>query len=157
MLSGLMSRWMMPSAWAAPSASATSRAISSVSSMGAAARAPAGPQRFAGDVGHHVEEQAVGRAAVEQRQDVRVLQPGGGLDLGQEPLRAQRRRQLGVEHLDGHLAVVPEIVRQVDRGHAAGAELALDAVAVGERGGEALHGPDHCRIRFSSSVNQFST
>ena len=41
--------------------------------------------------------------------------------------------QLGPEHLDRHLAAVPEVVGQVDRGHPAAAELAEDGVAVGER------------------------
>ena len=35
-----------------------------------------------------------------------------------------------------YLAVVLEVLRQVDRGHAALAELALDGVAIRERGGE---------------------
>jgi alkylated DNA nucleotide flippase Atl1 len=34
--------------------------------------------------------------------------------------------------LDGHLAVVPLVVREVDGRHSAGANLALDAVAAGE-------------------------
>src|SRR4029079_3468125 len=37
-------------------------------------------------------------------------------------------RELGVEDLYGDVAVMLEIVRQVDRRHPAGAELALDAI-----------------------------
>ena len=40
--------------------------------------------------------------------------------------RARASRQLGVQHLEGHRAVVPEVPGEVDRGHAAAAELALD-------------------------------
>ncbi len=36
------------------------------------------------------------------------------------------------------LAVVPEIVGEINRGHAAGAKLALDSVPVGECRGQAL-------------------
>ncbi len=43
-----------------------------------------------------------------------MLQAGGRLDFPQEPLRAEHMRQLGPEDLDRHLAVVPEVVRQID-------------------------------------------
>ncbi len=36
------------------------------------------PQRLAGHERHHVVQQAVGVAAVEQRENVRMLQPRGG-------------------------------------------------------------------------------
>ena len=66
-----------------------------------------------------------------------MLQVGRGLDLGQEPLGADHGGELGAEHLERDLAVVAEVLGQVDGGHAAGAELALEAVAVGEGGLEA--------------------
>ena len=44
--------------------------------------------------------------------------------------------EFGPQDLDGDLAVVLEVVGEIDRGHAAGAELALDAVAVGQGGRE---------------------
>jgi hypothetical protein len=66
-----------------------------------------------------------------------VLEPGGDSDLAQERVGALARGQLGPEDLDRDRAIVAEVVRAVDHGHAAAAELALDAVAVGERGGEA--------------------
>ncbi len=63
-----------------------------------------------------------------------MLQRGSGLDLDHEALGAEHGGQLRLEDLDRDLAVVLEILRQVDRGHAAGAEFALDAVAIGQRG-----------------------
>ena len=57
---------------------------------------------------------------------MRVLQVGGELDLGQEPLGADDRGELGPQHLERHLAVVPEVVGEVDRRHAARADLALE-------------------------------
>ena len=61
-----------------------------------------------------------------------MLQPGGELDLALEALGAERGGQLGVEHLERDRPVVAEVVGEVDRGHAAAPELALDAVAVGQ-------------------------
>ena len=55
----------------------------------------------------------------------------------QEPLAAERRAEVGVQDLDGDVAVVLEVVREIDGRHAAGAELALDAVAIGERRSQA--------------------
>ena len=60
----------------------------------------------------------------------------GDPDLAGEPVGAEQRAELGPEHLDRHLAVVLEVVGQVDRGHAAAAELALEGVAAREGGGE---------------------
>ena len=72
-----------------------------------------------------------------------MLQPGGQPDLALEPLGAERGGQLGVEHLERDRAVVAEVLRQVDGGHAAAPELALEPVAVGEggleRGAEISH------------------
>ena len=66
-----------------------------------------------------------------------MLEIGRGLDLGEEPLGADDRGELGPEHLDGDPAVVLEVLRQVHGGHAARAELPLDPVAVGEGFGQA--------------------
>jgi hypothetical protein len=65
---------------------------------------------------------------------VRVLQIRGDLDFLQEALRAERFRELWFEHFEGNLPVVPQILREVDRGHATFAELPLDVVAAGECG-----------------------
>ena len=45
----------------------------------------------------------------------------------EEPLGAERGGQLRAQHLEGDRPVVPEVVGEVDRGHAAAAQLALDA------------------------------
>ena len=95
-------------------------------------------QRFAGHEWHHVVQQAVGLTTVEQRQNVRMLQARGGADLGQEPFAAERGAQIGVQHLDRDVAVVLEIVREIDGGHATGAEFAENVITVGEGGGEPL-------------------
>ena len=79
-----------------------------------------------------------------------MLQVGGGPDLADKPLRADHGGQLGAQHLDRHLAIVAEVVRQVDGGHPARTELALDAVAVGEGGGKAGDGVAHRRTPGTS-------
>jgi len=57
------------------------------------------------------------------------MQPGGDVDLAEKPLGPQRGGQLGPEHFHCHLAMVLHILGEIDRGHAARAEFALEAVA----------------------------
>ena len=96
-------------------------------------------ERLAVDERHDIVEEAVGAPfpAVEERQDVGVLQRRGGLDLHHEALGADDGGELGLQDLERHLAVVLEVLGQVHRGHAPLAELPLDAVAVGQGGNEA--------------------
>ena len=62
---------------------------------------------------------------------------GRDLDLAQEPLGAEGDGELGSQHLERHGAAELAVVGEVDRGHPALAQLALDRVAIGERGGQA--------------------
>ena len=100
-------------------------------------------ERFSVHVGHHVIEEAVGLARVVERQDVRVLQAGGHLDLAEEPVRAERGGEVGTEDLHRHLAVVLEVLGEVHRRHAALTQLALEAIAVGEGGHQAIEQLGH--------------
>ena len=61
----------------------------------------------------------------------------------EEPLGADDGGQFRPQHLDRHAAVVLDVLGQVDGGHAALAELALEAVAVGEGFGQAGEGTRH--------------
>jgi hypothetical protein len=45
-------------------------------------------ERLAAHIGHHVVQQAVGRARIEQWQDVRMLPARRGADLAEKPLGA---------------------------------------------------------------------
>jgi len=65
---------------------------------------------------------------------VGVLEVGREGDLGQEPLGADHRRQLGPEHLEGHRPVVADVLGQVDGRHPARADLTVEAVAGRESG-----------------------
>ena len=80
-----------------------------------------------------VYQSSPGAAGVEHGQDVRVLEPGGEVDLALEPFGRGPGGELGQEDLEGDRTVVPEVAREVDHAHAATAELALDRVALGQR------------------------
>ncbi len=83
-------------------------------------------------VGHHVVEEAVGVAGVEQAEDVRMLQPRRDGDLPREALGAERSGQLGAQHLHRDVAVVLEVAGEIDRRHPALPQLPLDRVTVGD-------------------------
>ena len=63
-----------------------------------------------------------------------MLEIRGELDLGQESLGADHGRELGPKHLERDLAVVPEVLGHVDRGHSASADFPVKTVSVGQRG-----------------------
>jgi len=80
-------------------------------------------QRFPFDVRHDVVHRTADLTRVVQRENVGVLQVGGGFDLLQEARATDDRGQLRPQHLERHLAIVLDVVGQVHRGHAALAEL----------------------------------
>ena len=82
---------------------------------------------------HHVVEEAVGLARIDQGQDVGVLELRREANFTQEPISAQDGSELGTQHLERDRAVVLPVAGEIDRRHPAVAELALDRVAVGER------------------------
>ena len=65
-----------------------------------------------------------------------MIEPRRDLDLGEESLRSEHGAELGAQHLEGDLAIELLVACEIDDGHAAGADLALDDVAVTERGGD---------------------
>ena len=75
-----------------------------------------------------------------------MLQAGGDLDLAGEPLGTERGRQLRPKNLHRHPAVVLQVLGEVHRGHAALAQLPLDAVAVGQGALQAGHRLGHRRL-----------
>ena len=137
--SGLMSRWTTPARCATASASAISLRSRTASGTGKLARPrQAVPERLALDVGHDIVEEAVGVAGVEEAEDVRVLQPGRDLDFPGKPVGAEGGGQLGAQHLDRHLAVMLQVLGEVDGGHAALTEFPDDAIASGQRGSQSV-------------------
>ena len=49
-------------------------------------------------------------------------------NLVEEPVRADDVRQLALQYLDGDMALVPDIAREIHSRHSTDAELSLDAV-----------------------------
>jgi hypothetical protein len=88
-------------------------------------------------VRHDVVQNPVGVAGVVDREDVRVVERRGDGDLAQEPLGPEDRGQFGPQHLHRDLAAVLQVIGEIDRGHAAAAQLALDGVAGAQSGGQA--------------------
>jgi hypothetical protein len=88
-------------------------------------------QRLAIDERHDVKQEAARFARVVQWQDVRVLQVGRRANLGEKALGAECGGQVRVQHLDRDIARVLEIVREIDGGHATGAEFTLKEIAIG--------------------------
>src|SRR4029077_13618829 len=71
-------------------------------------------------------------------EDVGVVELGGDLDFAQEPGGADGGGDFGPQDLDGYRAAVLLIQGEVDDGHAAPAQLPLDAVPSGEASTETL-------------------
>ena len=90
-------------------------------------------ERLSLDERHDVVEQSIRLAAVEERQQVRVLQAGGDTDLGQKPVDAQHGTQVGMQHLERDPALVPDVAGNIQGRHAASPCLSLDQVAIVKR------------------------
>ena len=71
------------------------------------------PKALPLDERHHIEKEGIRRPRIEQRQDMRVLQVGGGLDLRQEAVGPDHRGELGAQHLDRNFAIVFQVLRQI--------------------------------------------
>ncbi len=76
-----------------------------------------------------------------------VLEVGGDLDLVQETLATQNCSQFGPQHLNRDVAIVLDIVSEIDGRHAAEPECVLDRVASREGVAEAMELVIHTRIR----------
>ena len=78
------------------------------------------PQVGALDVAHRDEEAPVCLAGFVDRDDVRVVERGGELGLGQEPSpEVAVLSQFGGKELQGHLAAEPRVLCQLDDAHPA--------------------------------------
>ena len=71
-------------------------------------------------------------------EDVRMREPGGELDLTQEPLGADLRGDLRAQRLHRDVAVVLDVVREEDDRHSPLSQLALDLVSAVETVGQAF-------------------
>ncbi len=79
---------------------------------------------------HRVVTESADLTDVEDRDDMGVVQAGGGSRLVQEPAASGRvGGGVRAEHLQGHRSVETDVNRLVDRPHPPPAELADDPVA----------------------------
>ncbi len=107
----------------------------------------AGAQRLAFHEGHDEIRYPPGgvfhRARVEYREDMWMLESSGELDFLEEAV--DRRRSAGPrpDDFQRHRPVVAEILREKDCRHPAGADLALDDVAISQLLGETVEGFRH--------------
>jgi len=67
-----------------------------------------------------------------------MVERSGDLDLAEKPLGAEGLRDFRPEDLQRHRPVVLQVMGEIDGGHAAMAELPVEAVAVREGGTEAV-------------------
>jgi hypothetical protein len=65
---------------------------------------------------------------------VRVLQPGGELDLPLEPLDVDRGAHVGGEQLDDYLAAQPGFLGEEDTAHPSASQFLQDAVGITQGG-----------------------
>ena len=85
-------------------------------------------QRLTLNEGHREPEPPRALTGIEHGEDVRMLEPRGEPNLALKALGAERAAEIGMQHLEGHVATVPQVVREVDRRHPAGAKRAHDVV-----------------------------
>ena len=90
-------------------------------------------QRLPFEMRHHVVEEAVHLARIDQRQDVRVGQLSGDAHLGEEALHAHVGGDLRVKHLEHDVPVVLVLARAEHRRAAAAAERPNDRVPLAQR------------------------
>ena len=134
MFSGLTSRWTMPAAWAAASASATCRPTSSSASR-QRPRAMHAPQRL--PVDELLDDEVARRrrlADFVDRDDVRVVQRRGGAGLAEEALDSARGVAGAVRAaLEGDPRLSRVSRGAEDLAHAAAADHRFDAVVIDGR------------------------
>jgi hypothetical protein len=91
------------------------------------AREPAA-ERFPFHERHCVVGDAICLAGGEHRDDLRLLEARGELDLALEAVDVDARQQIGRQHLHHDLPPQRGLLGQEHRGHASPAELALEEV-----------------------------
>jgi len=93
---------------------------------------------FSFDEGHHVEEERIRFAGIEERKNVGMIQIRGCSYLGEESICADDGGELGAKNLYRDFARVPDIACQVHSRHSASAELAINEVTICECSRETL-------------------
>ncbi len=113
---------------------------------------------FALDVGHGKPEMAATLARVEDGEHMGMLQSRGQPYFLKETVRAQAGGEMRMEDLERDRPVVLEVAREVDDGHAAVSELALENISlqqgVGELGWNGGHPLNLAGERSSNHIHR---
>ena len=96
--------------------------------------APALPERLPVHVGHDIEEATTRLSRIQQRQDVRMLEPGRRPDLLKKAFPAQCGGDVIPDDLDRDPPLMPDVMRQIDARHPSGAERPLEPVSIVQGG-----------------------
>ena len=120
------------------------------------------PKRFPTHERQDVPDEAVVRAGLDQGEDVRMIELRADADLLEEALGAKHRCEIRPEDLECHLAIVLQVLGEIDRSHPARTEFALERIAVdksesqsGEKIGHGgLGGSGHPHHRSQPSARQ---
>ena len=86
------------------------------------------------DKRHRIEGELARVPGREERHDVRLLQPGGELNLARETLGSHVGREFGMQHLHDHGSAERDFGGDEDARHPAAREFAFDTVGVSECG-----------------------
>jgi hypothetical protein len=89
-------------------------------------------ERLASNERNHVPEQTTALTGIDEGEDVWMIQLCCEADLGKEPLPAQHCGYVRAKDLESDVAVVSHVMREVDSGHPAAPELAVEAIAIAE-------------------------
>ena len=109
-------------------------------------------QRLPFDVGHDVVQQPICVAGIEQRQDVRMVEPRGQRDLLEKAVRAHGGGEFGMQDLDRDPAIVLAVLGQEHRRHASASKLTVDRVRVRQGISQALNGKTQALLHRHDSV-----
>ncbi len=93
-------------------------------------------KRLAFDERHGEEHASVGLSGIEEGEDVRVVEPGDGADLGEEAVVADRGVELRVQDLQRDRPVVFQVGREEYDRRPAVSYFAQHCVSVRDRGGK---------------------
>ena len=125
MFCGLTSRWMIPAACAAASASTRSRARRRTCSGGQRSGGQPVGERLPLDEVHDVVREAVALIGPMDRHDVRVLEAGEQAGLAKESFPCHRGGELGTKQLDGDQSIERHLTGAVHDTHPTSGEPAL--------------------------------
>ncbi len=129
-----MSRWTIPSAWAAASPRSLDQVLDRLDDRQGSPLAHDVVQVAALDVFHHQEMDAPILVGVQRGDDVGVLELSSRLDFPLEPCHGGAiAGERGGEDLQGHHASQPPVSSLEDHAHAADAQLVEDQVVTDEQ------------------------